>query len=121
VHLVRRAVGQTLVWALCIVEPEVRRQTVGDRWHRLVRIQVGECFLERPYRTTQNPADDTLLSTVWHGFEDILCNQLPAVSRSYTTYEDIYERPLYETFLAAQGYTQCGTVAFVKAVPRTGD
>ncbi len=75
-------------------------------------------FFEAPYRTTHNPTDDTLLATVWRGFEDIHCSQLPDVSRIYTTYEPIYERPVYEQFLAAQGYTQCGTVAFVKEVTK---
>ncbi len=74
-----------------------------------------ECFLEEPYRQP-DILHDQLQTTVWTNFERVLLEQLPETRRIYTTYEPIYEVPVYEQFLAAQGFTQCGRVAFVKEV-----
>ena len=77
-----------------------------------------ECFLHPRYRQ-QDPLTDSLAATVWHGFEQELLKLAPLrdAERIYTTYEDIYKRPVWEQFLKAQGYRKVGTVAFVKEVP----
>src|SRR3712207_3260948 len=77
-----------------------------------------ECFLEEPY-SQQDILDDHLQTTVWTNFERVLLEQVPDTTRIYTTYEPIYERPVYEAFLTAQGYQQCGRVAFVKEIQST--
>ena len=77
-----------------------------------------ECYLHQRYRQ-QDLLTDALAATIWHGFEQELL-KLEAVrkaERIYTTYEDIYERPVWEQFLAAQGYRKVEQVAFVKEVP----
>ena len=74
-----------------------------------------ECYLHQPYRQKDLLAD-SLIATVWQGFEKLLFTQLPDTERIYTTYEDIYERPLWEQFLTTQGYRKVEKVAFVKDV-----
>ena len=74
-----------------------------------------ECYLFEPY-TQQDPRKDTLLTTLWQGFEKLLLKELPDTTKIYTTYEPIYTRPVYKTFLANQGYRPVEKVAFVKEV-----
>ncbi len=76
-----------------------------------------ECFVHQRY-SQQDLRTDSLAATVWHGFEQELLKfeELRDAERIYTTYEDIYERPVWEQFLQAQGYRKVETVAFVKEV-----
>jgi hypothetical protein len=74
-----------------------------------------ECYLYEPYRK-EDPRKDPLLATIWQGFEETLLKELPDTTRIYTTYEPIYDRPVYKTFLAMQGYRQIIKVAFRKEV-----
>jgi hypothetical protein len=77
-----------------------------------------ECFLHQRYRQ-EDLLNDSLAATAWHGFEQELLKResLRDAERIYTTYEDIYERPVWEQFLQAQGYRKVEQVAFVKEVP----
>jgi hypothetical protein len=74
-----------------------------------------ECYLFAPYRK-DDPLQDPLLTTVWQGFEKTLLKELPDTATIYTTYETVYDRPVFKTFLAKQGYRPIETVAFVKEV-----
>jgi hypothetical protein len=74
-----------------------------------------ECFLSEPY-AQKDPQNDPLLATVWQEFEKTLLKELPDTDRIYTTYEPIYERPIYKTFLGKQGYQVIDKGAFVKEV-----
>ena len=74
-----------------------------------------ECFLQQPYRQ-QDLLADSLAATVWQGFEKELLTHLPDTERIYTTYETIYERPVWEAFLTAQGYQKVERMAFLKEV-----
>jgi hypothetical protein len=74
-----------------------------------------ECYLFEPY-AQKDPLKDILLVAVWQGFEETLLKALPDTDKIYTTYEPIYERPVYKTFLAKQGYRPIEKVAFVKEV-----
>ena len=74
-----------------------------------------ECYQFEPYRKA-DPLIDPLLATVWQGFEKLLVKELPDTTKIYTTYETVYERPVYETFLAKHGYRKIDKVAFVKEV-----
>jgi hypothetical protein len=74
-----------------------------------------ECYLYEPYRK-EDPRKDPLLATIWQGFEETLLKELPDTTRIYTTYEPIYDRPVYQTFLAMQGYRPMKKVAFRKEV-----
>jgi hypothetical protein len=74
-----------------------------------------ECYLFEPY-AQKDPRKDQLLATIWQGFEETLLKELPDTTRIYTTYEPIYDRPVYKTFLAKQGYGPIKKVAFVKEV-----
>jgi hypothetical protein len=74
-----------------------------------------ECYLFDPYRT-KDPRIDPLLATVWQGFEKMLLNELPDTARMYTTFEPIYERQVFKTFLAMQGYGLLKKVASLKEV-----
>ncbi len=56
---------------------------------------------------------------LWQSFEKELLKQLPDTERIYTTYEPIYERPVWEQFLTTQGYRKVEKmekVAFIKEV-----
>jgi hypothetical protein len=77
-----------------------------------------ECYQYERYRQ-QDLLTDPLVATVWHGFEQELLKLEPLrdAERIYTTYEDIYERPVWEQFLKAQGYRKVEPVASVKEVP----
>ena len=93
----------------------------AQAWYYLAEkaLVLWECFLHQRYRQ-QNLRTDALAATIWHGFEQELL-KLEAVrkaERIYTTYEDIYERPVWEQFLQAQGYRKVEKVAFVKEVAR---
>jgi hypothetical protein len=75
-----------------------------------------ECFLEEPYQTAPDPRHDAVFTMVWTGFERLLLEQLHPVERIYTTYEPIYERPVFAKFLATQGFRKQGNITFVKEV-----
>jgi hypothetical protein len=74
-----------------------------------------ECYLFEPYRK-DDPLQDPLLDAVWQGFEETLLKELPDTDKIFTTYEPIYERPVYKTFLATHGYRPIKKAAFVKEV-----
>jgi hypothetical protein len=74
-----------------------------------------ECYQVEPYRK-EDPRNDALLATIWEGFEKALLKELPDTTKIYTTYEPIYDRSMYKTFLAKQGYHPVEKVAFVKEV-----
>ena len=76
-----------------------------------------DCYLHQPYRQ-QDVLTDSLVATVWQGFEKLLLTQLPDTERIYTTYEDVYERPVWDEFLKTQGYRKIGSVAFMKEVEK---
>ena len=73
--------------------------------------------LHQPYRQ-QDVRTDSLIATVWQGFEKLLLAQLPDTERIYTTYEDIYERLVWDEFLKTQGYRKVEKVAFVKEMKK---
>jgi hypothetical protein len=74
-----------------------------------------ECYLFEPY-AKRDPRNDPLLATLWQGFEKALLQELPDTTMIYTTYEPIYARSVYKTFLALQGYGLTKKVAFRKEV-----
>jgi hypothetical protein len=74
-----------------------------------------ECYLFEPF-AQKDPCNDPLLDTLWQGFEKALLKELPETTKIYTTYEPIYDRPVYVTFLAKHGYHPVEKVAFVKEV-----
>jgi hypothetical protein len=74
-----------------------------------------ECYLFEPYRQ-KDPRKDHLLATVWQGFEKALLKELPDTTKIYTTYETVYDRPVFQTFLTKYGYREIDKVAFVKEV-----
>ena len=74
-----------------------------------------ECYLFEPYRQ-EDPRKDALQATVWKGFEKALLKELPDTTKIYTTYETVYDRPVFQKFLAKHGYRKIDTVAFVKEV-----
>jgi hypothetical protein len=74
-----------------------------------------ECFLFQPF-AKKDLMKDVLFAKVWQGFETALLKELPDTMRIYTTYEPIYDRPVYKTFLAMQGYRPTKKVAFRKEV-----
>jgi hypothetical protein len=75
-----------------------------------------ECYFFAHFRKQTDPRKDVTLQTLWTGFERILLDQLHPVERIYTTYEPIYERPVFTKFLRQLGYRKHGKVAFVKEV-----
>jgi hypothetical protein len=79
-------------------------------------VVLWECFLESRFSQHADPRKDALLTTLWTGFERLLLEQLHPVERIYTTWEPIYERPVFAKFLAQQGFRKVGNIAFVKKV-----
>jgi hypothetical protein len=74
-----------------------------------------ECYLFEPFRQ-QDPSTDQLHATVWQGFEKALLEELPDTAKVYSTYETVYDRPVFNTFLRKMQYRQVDKVAFVKEV-----
>jgi hypothetical protein len=74
-----------------------------------------ECYLFEPY-AQKDPRNDPLLATVWQGFKKTLLKELPDTATIYTTYEPIYERPVFKTFLKKMQYRPIEKAAFVKEV-----
>lgn len=73
-----------------------------------------ECFPEARYRTSDDPQQDTTLAALWTGFEVWLTGRFPDARRLVTTWEDLYDRPRWQQFLATQGYAPIAPAAFGK-------
>jgi hypothetical protein len=80
-----------------------------------------ECFPEGRYRRSNDPYRDPVLSTLWHGFEAWLIDRFPEARRLVTTWEDLYDRPLWQQFLEGQGYTPRAPAAFAKDLVSPSD
>jgi hypothetical protein len=76
---------------------------------------IWECYLFEPY-LQEDPRKDSLLSTVWQGFENVLVKELPDTAKLCTTYETVYERPVFTSFLTRMHYHKVDKVAFMKEV-----
>jgi hypothetical protein len=74
-----------------------------------------ECFLFQPF-AKKDLLHDVLFAKVWQGFETVLVKVLPDTTRIYSTYEPIYERPVFKTFLASMQHRPIEKAAFVKEV-----
>ncbi len=75
-----------------------------------------ECVLDDGVRQ-ESPLTDPVLTTVWTGFEGVLTRWFPQAERIATpSWEELYERPAWQQFLAGQGYTPLTPGCFVKAV-----
>jgi hypothetical protein len=74
-----------------------------------------ECYPYEQY-AKQDPRIDPLLATLWQGFETALLKELPETARIYTTYEPIYDRSVFTTFLASMQHRKVDKAAFVKEV-----
>jgi hypothetical protein len=59
-----------------------------------------------------------LVVSMWdkEGFETTLLKELSDTTRIYTTYEPVYDRPVFTTFLTNVGYRPVEKAAFVKEV-----
>jgi hypothetical protein len=77
---------------------------------------LGACLLDDGVRQ-ESPLTDPVLTTVWTGFERVLVNWFPQVERITTpSWEDHYERPAWQQFLAGQDYTPFTPGWFAKRV-----
>jgi hypothetical protein len=75
-----------------------------------------ECVLDDGVRR-DSPLTDPGLSAVWAGFEGVFTRWFPQAERMVTpSWEDLYERPAWQQFLAGQGYAPFTPGCFVKAV-----
>jgi hypothetical protein len=62
-----------------------------------------------------DPVRDPALHGLWQRFEAELLARFPEAERLATpSWEDMYERPAWQTFLRQQGYAPATTGAFVK-------
>jgi hypothetical protein len=73
-----------------------------------------ECYLFDAVRQRE-PLGDEALQLVWTGFEQALRDRFPDAKRIATpSWEDIYERPAWQQFLAGQEYEPFSPGCFVK-------
>lgn len=78
------------------------------------QLVLWECYLFDRWRVA-DPVHDPALAALWLGFEKQLLTRFPAAERVATpSWEDIYDRPAWQAFLASQGYTPAVPGAFVK-------
>lgn len=81
----------------------------GDRL-----LLLWECYLLDSYRQ-DDPLGDPALAGLWQGFEAELWRRFPEAVRLATpAWEDIYERPAWQAFLAQHGYAPGTAGIFVK-------
>jgi len=78
-------------------------------------LMLWECFLEDRHRIA-NPLEDANQAVLWNGFEEVLLTRSPGVEHLYTTWEDSYNRPMWQKFLEAQGYRKVDKALFEKIV-----
>ena len=76
-------------------------------------VVLWECFLAAPFRRGE-PATDPVHTLVWNGLEAVLTERFPQATRFVTTWEPIYERPVFQAFLAQTGHHPVSPVAFEK-------
>ena len=105
-------------------------EVVESHWEGMRHVEIGqaqawyypadrllvlrECYLFDRWRAA-DPVHDPALNGLWHGFEAELRCRFPAAERMATpSWEDIYERPAWQTFLSQQGYAPATTGAFFK-------
>ena len=122
----------TLTVGLCPTSTETGAvgEVVGSEWEGMRHREVGqaqawyypldrllmlwECYLFDSYRQT-DPVHDPALHAVWQGFEAELLRRFPEAERMATpAWEDIYERPAWQTFLAQQGFQPATPGVFLK-------
>lgn len=100
----------------------VRKEFVGNAqgWYypKEKALMLWECYLEDRHRIT-NPLDDENLDVIWRGFERTLLERTVGAEKLYTTWEDIYARPVWQRFLEHQGYQQVDKALFEKGVGRS--
>lgn len=79
-------------------------------------IMLWECYLY-DWCHGKDPRTDENLKTLWTGFERHLWGQFPEAERVVIpAWEDIYERSLWQEFLALRGYTPFTEATFAKEV-----
>jgi hypothetical protein len=74
-----------------------------------------ECYLFDWCRHGENPLADEALVTLWTGFERVVREQFPEATRIATpSWENLYDRTLWESFLRTQNYKPFTRLAFLK-------
>lgn len=82
-------------------------------------LMLWEVNLFGSYRD-EDPAQDFLLSTLWHYFEQGLLERFPVCERIVTpSWEPSYEPHQWERFLAARGYTPHYENTYSKAIGKS--
>lgn len=73
-----------------------------------------ECYPHDRYRVA-DPRADAGLKTVWTGFEHLLLERFLGTQRIITpSWEDIYERVVWQEFLRSIGYQPLNEGSFAK-------
>jgi hypothetical protein len=77
-------------------------------------VMLWECFLFE-HHIQSNPTADPTLTALWSGFEGLLQDYFPHARRIVTpSWEDIYDRDLWQGFLAQRGYRPTRRRIFAK-------
>jgi hypothetical protein len=77
-----------------------------------------EAYLFDHYRLEDPLADQTLI-TFWTGMEQVIADHVPGVERIITpSWEDVYDRALWQQFLRERGYRSFTNRAFIKELGR---
>ncbi len=79
-------------------------------------VMLWEAFVEDRFRQ-EDPREDPAMLAVWQGFERFLLARFPTAQTLVTPYEDLYERPVWQAFVASQGYRPFTPATFVKDLP----
>ncbi len=105
-------------------------EVVDSSWEGMRHVEIGraqawhypadrllvlwECYLFDRWRLA-DPVQNPALNALWQGFECELLVHFPTAERLATpSWEDIYERPAWQTFLRQQGNAPATPGAFVK-------
>lgn len=81
-------------------------------------LMLWECYPFDAYRH-HDPVQDTVLASLWSGFERTLLSRLPDAQWLVTTWEDEYERSAWQFFLSRQGYQPFTPATFAKQIEQT--
>jgi hypothetical protein len=74
-----------------------------------------ECFIEERHRRP-DPLEDANQQMLWAAFEQLVMERSLGVEKVYTSWEDLYERPLWKRFVEGRGYHQVAPALFQKDV-----
>jgi hypothetical protein len=114
----RRIYIQSRFWASRPLGLPLQLATAQAWFYPSYRIIVICQVVVGPPDMSEEPRENPLLRSLWMRYEAFLAEPFPNLEQLMTTWEDDYQRPVWEAFLSAVGYRQTSLTTFVKRAKR---